>query len=152
MTANAGESREQGLAPRTPENRGLIPADTFGNRLLLVRKMLGLSQREAAEQTGLNYGSWSNWENGMKPADALGVIDAICWTFSIDREWLTFGGPLLPARGRRISRSASPDTGEYPDLSIQSTPQGPSGRPRSSAPAAAVRRPRLIRRAHPLAA
>lgn len=117
-TASPGEQPEGGLphleaANRAfierqqdhDEGRGDIPADTFSNRLILARVHAGwLTVKDAAERCGLNYGSWSNWERGARPRDLLDVVQAVAKGLRIDHEWLLFGGPLLPARGRPAKR------------------------------------------------
>lgn len=92
MTVSTGE-----------QQRSAIPADTFAVRLMLVRVHAGyLTIEQAAERSGLNYGSWSNWERGRKPRDMDDVVDAISETFGIDPDWLMWGGALTaPERRRR---------------------------------------------------
>ena len=60
-------------------------------RLVLVRRELGISVKEAADKCGLRYATWSTWENGRKPADMAGVVDAISSELGVDREWLMWG-------------------------------------------------------------
>ena len=68
-----------------------VPSDTFATRLLLVRRELGLNVKDAAAQCGLHYATWSTWENGRKPADMAGVVDAISSSLGVDRAWLMWG-------------------------------------------------------------
>lgn len=110
MSTPSGEEREAAKLAPTGRERGRIPADTFANRLVLARKLAGLTIREAAEAAGLNYGSWSNWENGKRPQDLLDVVDRISATLDVDHEWLLFGGPLTPARGKPTKRSGATNT------------------------------------------
>lgn len=70
------------------------PMDTFGTRLLLIRKELGLSQEQAAARCGLDDGSWSNWENGTSPRNLPVVVHHIVSALNVDRDWLIWGGPL----------------------------------------------------------
>lgn len=101
-----------------------MPADTFANRLLLARRLNGLTIRAAAEQLakrldaeGEDLGSsWSNWENGRKPRDEAETIRAIAAALDVDEQWLMFGGPLSPAAPprRRSSKRAAVDTLRYP--------------------------------------
>lgn len=99
MTTSTGESAAD---LREQPGRGAIPADTFAARLRLVRMHAGdLTILEAAERTGLNYGSWSNWERGMMPRDLRDVVLAITGALGIDRDWLMYGGPLAPEPRRR---------------------------------------------------
>jgi transcriptional regulator with XRE-family HTH domain len=103
-TGGAGVERELEAA------RGKIPTDTFAARLILARHHAGqLSQREAAGRCGLNYASWSNWENGMRPRDLLDVVEQIADGLSIDRNWLLFGGQLAAVQPRPLRRSATAD-------------------------------------------
>lgn len=85
-----------------------IPADTFGVRLMLVRAHAGhITVKEAADRSGLNYGSWSNWERGKMPRDVVDVVDAVAEAFDIDRDWLLRGGPLTSTSRIRKVRFAS---------------------------------------------
>jgi transcriptional regulator with XRE-family HTH domain len=72
----------------------MIPADSLANRLVLVRRELGLSQREAAQRCGVGFGSWQSWENGSAPRNALRDLAAVAHRLNVDREWLMFGGAL----------------------------------------------------------
>lgn len=99
MTANPGDAREQREEAPAQRQRP-IPADTFGVRLAVARMHAGhLTIREAAERCGLNYGSWSNWENGSKPRDLLDVVGAVSEGLDVNHDWLLFGGPLAGPRG-----------------------------------------------------
>lgn len=88
-----------------PARPGRIPADTLSNRIVLARRMAGLTIEEAAEVTGLSKSSWANWENGMRPQRETDVIQVIAAALDIDRNWLMFGGPLTPARGKPTGRA-----------------------------------------------
>jgi len=76
------------------------PADSFGVRLLLVRRSLGMSQEEAAVKCGLDNGSWSNWENGKNPRNLAEVVHKIVMATNVDRDWLIWGGDLSPSSTR----------------------------------------------------
>lgn len=107
--------------------RGAIPQDTFRARLMLVRLHAGdLTIKQAAEKSGLNYGSWSNWERGGKPRDILDVADSISAAFGVDREWLLYGGQLA-AEIRRRDRHGRRDSSENKLRSPHAT-----SRPRST--------------------
>ena len=97
-TANPGEPHTSAEAPTTRPT-GRIPADTFANRLVLARRLADLTIREAAAQAGLNYGSWSNWENGMRPQDLVDIAGRIAEALDVDFNWLLLGGPLAGPRG-----------------------------------------------------
>lgn len=70
---------------------GWIPADDFGSRLLLVRRGLRLTLREAAAKCGLNYRAWQSWETGRVPQHVLAVVAAISERLGVDRDWLAWG-------------------------------------------------------------
>lgn len=72
----------------------LIPEDSFGLRLVMVRRALNLSQQEAAARCDLDDGSWSNWEGGAKPRRMDEVVSTISKRLEVDRDWLMWGGPL----------------------------------------------------------
>ena len=79
-----------------------IPADTFALRLKATRLDAGdLTIFEAAERCGISNQSWSNWEHGRVPRDLADIVLAISETFSVDRDWLMYGGPLAVASPRR---------------------------------------------------
>jgi transcriptional regulator with XRE-family HTH domain len=133
-TANPGDSDTARPAPETP-GQGRIPADTFSNRLVLARRLAGLTIREAAAQAGLNYGSWSNWENGMRPLDAVDVCTRIADALDIDFNWLLLGGPLAGPRGlpTKPSRQETERPGglnmRYPLKAARPKDGRPNGRP-----------------------
>lgn len=151
MTASTGEGRDQELQ-HTELHKGAIPADTFGNRLVLSRTHAGhLSIREAADMCGLNRGSWQGWERGLRPRDIIDVVDRIADKLGIDRDWLLFGGALTPSRGKPTKRTGG-DTHGYHKRTVRASARGRVGRPRTGSPAQLVRRPRLIDRSQPVAA
>lgn len=71
-----------------------VPTDSLANRLVLIRRELGLSQREAAARCGVGFGSWQSWENGSAPRNALRDLVRVAQALDVEREWLMFGGPL----------------------------------------------------------
>lgn len=134
MTANTGEPTQ--TAP-DPPRRGRVPADTLSNRLVLARKLEGLSIEDAVEQvyerTGvqLSKSSWANWEQGMRPQKETDVLQAIAWGLDVDDVWLIWGGPLESAKGRPVRPVADRPTRatrEYPDLTIRPMPDRPMSR------------------------
>ena len=133
-TANPGDDGPESLGPPTAR-QGRIPADTFSNRLVLARRLAGLTIREAAAQAGLNYGSWSNWENGGRPLDAVDVCTAIANALDIDFNWLLLGGPLAGPRGmpvkarKRLTEGTGEVTQEYPARTVRPRSTRPKGRP-----------------------
>ena len=55
-----------GAATAAVPRVGRIPADTFSNRLVLARRLAGMTIEEASEAAGLSKSSWANWENGRR--------------------------------------------------------------------------------------
>jgi transcriptional regulator with XRE-family HTH domain len=146
MTANQGERDAASTAPDAPR-RGRVPADTLSNRLLLARRLAGMSIEEAAAAAGLKPSSWSNWENGMRPQGEVEVVQAIADALDIDEGWLLFGGPLEGPRGRRVTRRPSADTLQYSPLPVRPTSVRPRpGRPvnRGDTHAPVLHRPSVI--------
>lgn len=145
-----GVDGERELAVETPKPRGRIPADTLPNRLMLARRLAGLSIRDAADLCGLGRGAWTKWENGSRPLDLLEITGIIAEKLDIDLEWLRFGGALVPSRGRPTKRSAvaaerGEATGKADDVSnvavsLVTLPVSPNGdRGNRRVPAQAVR-------------
>lgn len=129
------DAREQREDPPTQRQRP-IPADTFAVRLAIARMHAGhLTIREAAETCGLNYGSWSNWENGSKPRDLLEVAYAVSEGLDVDHSWLLFGGPLAGPHGmptgKKKARSDQLDrfTTRYREVAAKPRGGRPNGRP-----------------------
>lgn len=138
-TANPGDPDVRAEATHS-RPIGRIPADTFPNRLVLARRLAGLTIKEAAGQCGVNYGSWSNWENGMRPQDLVDTCGRIAEGLDIDFNWLLLGGPLAGPHGPSTGRS-SRDTPRYPRVAVRPMDNRPNGRPLQSAPNPATRRP-----------
>ncbi len=74
-----------------------VPRDTFGARLALLRRELGLTAEEAAARCGLNRATWQTWEHGASPRNMSTVVAKIALGTGVSREWLMWGGPLLRA-------------------------------------------------------
>ncbi len=99
-------------APR-PQVQPWRPLDTLGARLVLIRRQLNISQRKAAELTGLTFGEWQGLEDdsrGVRRVDQK--VSTISRVFNVDREWLMWGGApwsedqvaeWSSATGRRLS-------------------------------------------------
>ncbi len=68
-----------------------VPQQTFGTRLVMVRRHLGWNIRDAAEATGIDDGSWSNWERGVSPRDMARVVRKIHDATGVDMGWLMWG-------------------------------------------------------------
>lgn len=98
-----------------------VPTDTFGTRLVLVRRELGLTVKEAADRCGLHYATWSTWENGRNPANMAAVVRAITRGLGVSREWLMWGytpespRPDTPDEGSEGGRA----TRRYPNRVLQ---------------------------------
>ena len=72
----------------------------MGERFKQLRKKLGLSQIEFAKRLGLTRGAISNIEAGKVQPKPL-LIDLICSTFRVNKEWLFSGtGQMLAERSR----------------------------------------------------
>jgi len=67
------------------------PDDTFGSRLLLVRRALQLTTEEAAAACGLVSPTWNTWENGSTPRKLNDVVEKISQALGVDRDWLMWG-------------------------------------------------------------
>jgi len=67
------------------------PDDTFGSRLLLVRRALQLTTEEAATACGLVSPTWNTWENGSTPRKLNDVVEKISQALGVDRDWLMWG-------------------------------------------------------------
>lgn len=78
-------------------------ADTFGMRLLMTRKHLGLDLREAAQKCGVHYATWSTWERGRKPQDFQAEVLKISDALGVDPMWLAFGDQLSERPGTNIA-------------------------------------------------
>jgi transcriptional regulator with XRE-family HTH domain len=127
-----------------------------------------LTIRDAAARCGLNYGSWANWERGMKPRDLIEVAEAISEGLRVDRDWLLFGGPLAQperrgprtvTRRRRINKTSSPPpvrtTGPRsqrvllaPGHALERHPNDRPASAMSGAEQAELRRPAITRHTH----
>lgn len=135
MTATPGDAHDERDETQTQRRRP-IPADTLAVRLAIARMHAGhLTIREAAERCGLNYGSWSNWENGAKPRDLLEVAHAVSEGLDVDHDWILFGGALAGPRGMPVkARRRSPEgpgevTLRYPVKAVRPRDTRPNGRP-----------------------
>lgn len=76
-----------------------VPRDTFGTRLVEVRRALNLSQEEAASRCHLHAKAWATWERPVKPAiprNLREVVEAISDHLDVDADWLMWGGVRVP--------------------------------------------------------
>jgi transcriptional regulator with XRE-family HTH domain len=76
---------------------GWRPTDSFGTRLLLVRREKQLSVEVASATVGVKQASWSSWERGTQPRNIVNVVSKISDGLGVDRDWLMWGGALTPA-------------------------------------------------------
>jgi transcriptional regulator with XRE-family HTH domain len=149
--------------------RGAVPTDTFAARLMLVRLHGGnLTATQAAERCGLTRENWINWEHGGNPRDFPATVEAISEGLGIDRDWLSWGGPLAQperrgprtvARRRTLNKTyATPPvrpTGPRSQRVLlapgHTGGRHPTGRPASAmsgAEQAELRRPAITRHTH----
>lgn len=80
-----------------------IPADSFGSRLLRVRKEKGMTVEAIARACGIAHPTWTTWENGARPRDIVGAIEKIAAATGVDRNWLMWGA-AEPSRGGPTDR------------------------------------------------
>lgn len=88
------------------------------DRLIEVRKSLGLNQKKFCEQLGINQATYSTYETGkIKPRES--VIKAICSIYSVDETWLRTGeGDMFNDKAEeeafiKIARRLSPQNQKY---------------------------------------
>jgi transcriptional regulator with XRE-family HTH domain len=131
--------------PTAPTPRR-IPADTFPNRLLLARRLAGMSIEEASAATGINKSSWANWEAGRRPHRLVEVCEEISEALDIDFNWLLLGGRLAEPKGAPVTkkvrkspiRQADEDSLTTPRLAGRAAGHGPKGRSDHTRPASPV--------------
>lgn len=75
----------------TEQRASWVPVESFATRLVQLRRHLGWNQGEAAGRCGLDDGSWSNWERGVKPRDMASIVARIHAATGVDRDWLMWG-------------------------------------------------------------
>lgn len=71
-----------------------VPADTFAARLVVLRRELGLNQREMAALCQVSAPTLNTWENGSMPQKMAAVVNKIAAATGCDRQWLMWGGAL----------------------------------------------------------
>ena len=77
-----------------------VAADTLAARLILLRREMGWrSQRDAAEATGVPFGTWQGMESGRSTRGLDRHIVKIAEVSGYDRDWLMWGGPLTSGPG-----------------------------------------------------
>ncbi|MDO5535361.1 MAG: helix-turn-helix domain-containing protein [Propionibacteriaceae bacterium] len=75
----------------TTLHRGRVPVDSLAQRLNMIRFEQGVSQRKAAEETGVPFGTWQGMELGRQTRNLDQHIKAISDRYGYDREWLMWG-------------------------------------------------------------
>lgn len=98
-----------------PPDQGWRPSDTLAARLILMRRELKLSQRQAAERAGIPFGQWQGLEDEERQPRGINLkVQRIARAFQVDRDWLMWGGPLgspidtTPPSGPSITAGNSP--------------------------------------------
>jgi hypothetical protein len=91
------------------------PSDTLAARLLLLRRELRLSQREAAMKTGVSFGVWQGMEDGRATRGIDRAVASIAATLGVDRDWLMWGGALGSGPGGGVTATKS---GWSPDSAL----------------------------------
>lgn len=88
-----------------------VPCDTFGLRLIAIRRERGLTQEEAAVLCAINPKTWATWElpgtpekPASKPRDMATTCARIEAGIGAERDWLMWGDRL--PRSRCFSPSA----------------------------------------------
>lgn len=91
--------------------RGWVPNDTLANRLVLVRRSLGLNQRQAADRCGLTFGAWQGMEDGRQVRSLDVKVAKISAALGVDRDWLLWGGPLVAESDRVLTLEETEQSG-----------------------------------------
>lgn len=125
-----------GEGPATTSQARSVPADSFGNRLMLARAHAGhvvyslgriLSIREAADLCGLGRGAWTNWERGARPIGESDIVRIVSEKLGVDPDWLRDGGPLAIAQPIRRRHQVKQATLRYHGGDRKSTRAHPAG-------------------------
>lgn len=82
-----------------PNRQGWIPADSFPNRLHLVRREARVSVEELGEMTGISHSTISSWERGTRPGDVEDASRKIADALGCSYEWLLYGSASLERLG-----------------------------------------------------
>jgi transcriptional regulator with XRE-family HTH domain len=88
----------------TQPAHGWVPEDNLATRLVLVRRQLGLTQRQAAERTGLTFGEWQSMEDGRQARGIDQKVARISLALGVDRDWLMWGPVNKPYRPHPFRR------------------------------------------------
>lgn len=68
-----------------------VPADTFGMRLLRLRKSMRMTSADIAALCNVKTSTWQNWERGTNPLGMAEVVRNISAATGCDRGWLMWG-------------------------------------------------------------
>lgn len=70
----------------------------LGERFRMMRKLLGISEREAAEAIGTTVRTYRKWEmGGVQQGYWMWAVRDYCDAYGVSYSWLAFGcGKLLP--------------------------------------------------------
>lgn len=94
-----------------PNRAGWIPADSFPNRLHLVRREARVSVEELGEMTGISHSTISSWERGTRPGDIEDACRKIADKLGCSYEWLLYGSASLERLGGSESVLSRDGTG-----------------------------------------
>lgn len=89
-----------------------VPADSLANRIVLIRRELGIPQDEAAARVGITKRIWRGMEEGRSTRNEVEVLTRVAEAFNVSRDWLIFGGPLNGQKPRTVAT----DSGSKPEL------------------------------------
>lgn len=107
-----------------------VPEDTFGARLVLLRRQLGMSVEDMAIACGQKPATWSTWERGASPRGMAAVVASISLATGVSRDWLMWGGPLGGGNGDDPSRVGGRVVGRGGLPRLDSNQKPPGFRPR----------------------
>lgn len=93
------------MADVAVEIKPWVPEDSFGSRLVLVRRELDLTTEEAAKRCGLKAPTWNTWENGARPRGMNDVVEAIHKGLGVSRAWLMWGFDSPKTRSDKRERA-----------------------------------------------
>lgn len=82
--------------------------NSFGNRLKVVRKRLGLTQTEIANRLEIKQNTYNNWENDQREPSVL-ILNKLVSLFGININYLVTGsGDLFVSYQEDINIAAEP--------------------------------------------
>lgn len=87
---------------------GWIPRNTLAARLVLLRREMGWTQREAALATGVPFGSWQSMEDGRSARGLDAKVAAIVRATECNRDWLMWGEGTPPDGLPRLDSNQKP--------------------------------------------